>query len=94
MYYQRQRTSKKESLDFSLGVICICVVLLLAMASSRRGGMIHLRIRDGTRNTYTFQSLAGWRRRSALARGPPTVRGAGAWDLCVAAAYNPRNGFV
>ena len=84
MYYQGNALKKRKS-RFSLGVIGICIVILLAIIIEAWGHDTP-RIRNGTQ-THTLSKV--WSDGEGHWHEDADGRGAAAWDQCVADAYNP-----
>ena len=86
MYYQGNALKKRKS-RFWLGVIGICIVILLAIIIDAWGHDTP-KIRAGT-ETHTLTKIWMDSDRDLHWHEDVDGRGAGAWDQCVAAAYDP-----
>ena len=84
MHYRGNALPKRKSRHW-LGVIGICIVILLAIIIEAWGHDTP-RIRNGTQ-THTLSKV--WSDGDGHWHEDADGRGAGAWDQCVADAYNP-----
>ena len=84
MYYQGNALKKRKSRHW-LGVIYICIVILLAIIIEAWGHDTPA-IRNRTQ-THTLSKV--WSDGTGHWHEDADGRGAGAWDQCVADAYNP-----
>ena len=85
MYYQGNTLKKRKS-HFSLGVICICIAIFAWIIEA--WGHDTPKIRAGT-ETHTLTKIWMDSGRSLHWHEDAMVDGAGAWDQCVADAYDP-----
>ena len=83
MYYQGNALKKRKS-RFRLTVCCICIVLLACIIEA--WGHDTPRIRSGA-STHTLSRV--WSDGEGHWHEDADGRGAGAWDQCVADAYDP-----
>ena len=85
MHYQGNALKKRKS-HFSLGVIYICIAIFAWIIDA--WGHDTPKIQDG-RDTHTLSQQWPDGGEDLHWHEDADGRGAGAWDLCVAAAYNP-----